>query len=133
MSGQSIMPPIFESTATKIQVRNISSAIINSIVPYSAGEENTRLLRNIKVFITTYTTAYSLTLSGDNAVWSAVRLATLTALLLLTHVFWGVKLSFHVPKGFGIQCGQDRAVGIATRCGLEVRGSNPGKTVGMWP
>jgi hypothetical protein len=113
------MPPTFESAAPKIQVRNISSAIIDSVVPYSAGEENNRLLRNIKVFITTYTTAYSLTLSGDSAVWSVVRLAILKALLLPTHVFWGVKLSCHVPKGFGLQCGRDRAVGEATRYRLD--------------
>jgi len=100
------MPPTFESAANKIQVRNISSAIIDSIVPYSAGEENNRLLRNTNVFITMYTTSYSLTLSGDNAVWSSVGLATLTALLLPTHVFWGVQLSSHVPKGFGFQCGR---------------------------
>jgi len=113
------MPPTFELAATKIQVRNISSAIIDSIVPYSAGEENYRLLRNIKLFITTYTTAHSLTISVASAVWSFVRLANLTALLLPIHVFWVVKLCCHVPKGFGLQCGRERAINIATRYGLD--------------
>jgi hypothetical protein len=47
------MPPTFESAATKIQVRNNNCAIIDSIVPYSGGEENNSLLGNTKVFITT--------------------------------------------------------------------------------
>jgi len=88
-------------------------------VPYSAGKENNSLLRNIKLFITTYTTTHSLTISGASAVWPVVRLANLTALLLPIHVFWGVKLCCHVPKDFGLQCGREKAVNIATRYRLD--------------
>ena len=87
-------------------------------MPYSTGEEDNRPLRNIKVFITIYTSAHSLTLSEASAIWSVVRSATLTALLLPAHVCWGVKLCRHVPKDFGLQYGRDSADGIAIHCGL---------------
>ena len=94
-------------------------------MPYPAGEENNRLLRNIKLFITTYTTAHSLTLPAASEVWSVLRLATLKALLLPTHVFWGLKQCCHVPEGFGLQCGSEKQSIYRLATGWAVRGSNP--------